>query len=506
MKKRYDLVVVGGGTAGLVSAAGAASLGASVALAERDKLGGDCLYRGCMPTKTLVKSARVAHLMGRSEEYGIRSSSHEVDFPAVMDRVDRIIRRAAEQDDPDRLRKMGVDIFLREEASFVSPEEVSVDGRRLGARSVILATGSHSITPPVEGLEDVGYLTHVEALGRRRLPRSLIIIGSGPIGCEFAQIYARFGSKVTLLDTVPLPLPNEDPEIGALVEEVLASDGVAFHGGYKAEEARVEVGDTGAVATGKKDATAPLKVITASNEWGEKIEVRAEEILIAAGRGPTAGSLALENAGVELEKSGLKVDEYLRTTAENVYAAGDITGKYFFTHVAEYQARTALRNALFPLKTKADYRVVPWTTFTDPEVSRVGLTEQQAREEHRAVEVYRQEFVGVDRALADGETTGLVKVVTGRRGKILGGHIIGSDAGNLIHEIALAMQRNVPIQALSTMIHVYPTLSQANQRAADDYYRDRLFTDRTRKVFSAFFGARRLLERGLAVHDPGRRS
>jgi len=345
---------------------------------------------------------------------------------------------------------------------------------------VILATGSHSVAPPIEGLEEAGYLTHVEALRLRRLPRSLIVIGSGPIGCEFAQIFSRFGSNVTLLDAVPLPLPKEDPEVGDLLREVLVSDGVAFHGGYKADEARLEDGE---------------KVITASNGRGEKIEVRAEEILIAAGRGPTAGSLALENAGVELEKTGLKVDEHLRTTAPNVYAAGDITGKYLFTHVAEYQGRTALRNALFPLKTKADHRVVPWTTFTDPEVARVGLTEQQAREEHGAVSVYRQSFAGVDRALADGETTGFVKIVTGRRGRILGGHIIGPDAGNLIHEVALAMHKNIPIQTLSTMIHVYPTLSQANQRAADNYYREKLFTDRTRRAFSVFFGARRLLER-----------
>lgn len=480
MKRRYDLIVIGGGMAGLVSAAGAASLGAKVALAERDRLGGDCLYRGCVPTKTLVKSARVAHLIGRSEEYGIKSSGHEVDFPAVMDRMDRVILRAGEHDDPARFREMGVDVFLGEEASFVSPEEVSVDGRRLGARSVILATGSHSITPPVEGLEDVGYLTHVEALKLRQLPRSLTIIGSGPIGCEFAQIFSRFGSKVDMLSSSPLPLPKEDSEVGEVLKGVLISEGVAFHGGFRAREARVENGE---------------KVITASNDRGEKIEVRAEEILIAAGRAPTAGSLALENAGVELEKSGLKVDEHLRTTARNTYAAGDITGKYLFTHVAEYQGRAALRNALFPVKTKADHRVVPWTTFTDPEVARVGLTEQQAREENGGVKVYRQEFAGIDRALADGETTGFVKVVTGRRGKILGGHIIGPDAGNLIHEIALAMQMNTPIQALSTMIHVYPTLSQANQRAADNYYREKLFTGRTRKAFSIFFGARRLLGR-----------
>ncbi|MDP9410953.1 MAG: mercuric reductase [Actinomycetota bacterium] len=496
MASNYDLVVIGGGTAGLVSSAGAASLGARVALVERDKLGGDCLYRGCVPTKTLIKSARVAHQMRRSEEYGIRSAGYEVDFPAVMDRMDRVIQTAGEHDEPARFRKMGVDVFLGDEANFVSPDEVSVDGRRLATRCVILSTGSHPVAPPIEGLEEVGYLTNVEALGLRRLPRSIMIIGSGPIGCEFAQIYARFGSKVTLFATGVLPLPKEDPEISELAREVLVADGVTFHGGYRAEEARLEGGHRGADA---------LKVVTATSEGGERIEVRAEEILVAAGRAPTTGSLALENAGVELEKTGVKVNQHLRTTAPNVYAAGDVTGKYLFTHVAEYQGRTALRNALFPLKTKADHRVVPWTTFTDPEVARVGLTEEQARQEHDDVRVYRQPFAGVDRALADGETTGFVKVVTGSRGKILGGHIIGPDAGNLIHEIALAMQRDIPIQALSTMIHVYPTLSQANQRAADNYYRERLFTDRTRRVFSAFFGARRLLGRRRVVHDPRRR-
>lgn len=304
--KRYDLIVVGGGTAGLISAAGAASLGARVALAERDRLGGDCLYRGCVPTKTLVKSARVAHLMRHSEEYGIENSGHEVDFPTVMDRMDRVIRSAGEHDDPARFREMGIDVFLGEEASLVSPEEVSVDGRRFGARSVILATGSHSITPPVEGLEDVGYLTHVEALKLRRLPRSLIIVGSGPIGCEFAQIYARFGSKVAMISSSALPMPKEDSEVGEVLKEVLVSEGVAFHGGFRAREARVENGE---------------KVIMASNDRGEETEVRAEEILIAAGRASTAGSVALQNAGVELEKTGLKVDEHL--TADRVGREGD---------------------------------------------------------------------------------------------------------------------------------------------------------------------------------------
>ena len=476
MASNYDLVVIGGGTAGLVSAAGAASLGARVALVERDKLGGDCLYRGCVPTKTLVKSARVAHVVRHSEEYGVAGGEAEVDFPAVMDRMERVIEAAGEHDSPERFRGLGVDV-LEEEASFVAPDLVAVDGRRLAARSVIVATGSHPTAPPVEGLEEAGYLTNVGALELRRLPSSMVIIGSGPIGSEFAQIFARFNCRVTVICMSPLPLPQEDPEVGEILRGVLLADGVDFRGGYTAEGVRVENGE---------------KVVTAKNDAGHRIEARGEEILVAAGRAPTAGSLALENAGIEIEGKGLKVDERLRTTAPNVYAAGDITGKYLFTHVAEYQARNALRNALFPLKARVDHRVVPWTTFTDPEVARVGLTEEQARREHDGVEVFRKPFAEVDRAMSDGELTGLVKIVTGRRGKILGGHIIGPDAGNLIQEIVLAMRKNIPIGALSTTIHVYPTLVQANQRAADNYYREKLF--KNRKLFSAFFGARRLLD------------
>ncbi len=455
-------------------------MGARVALVERDKLGGDCLHTGCVPTKTLVKSARVASLIDHSEEYGIKTSGYEVNFPAIMDRMVRVVRSAGEHDDPDRIRGLGVDVFL-DEARFTSPDEVAVDGRRLTTRNAIIATGSHSTAPPITGLEDVGYLTHVEALRLRRLPRSIVVVGSGPIGCEFAQIFARFGSDVVLISSSPLPLPKEDVEVGEVLKQVLVSDGVTFHGGYKVEEARTE-GDE--------------KVLISRNERDKTVEARGEEILIAAGRAPTAESLGLENAGVELEKKGLKVDEKLCTTAPNIYAAGDITGKYLFTHVAEYQARAALRNALFPIKTKADHRVVPWTTFTDPEVARVGLTEEQARREHNGqVRVFRQPFSGVDRAVVDGETEGFVKIVTGKRGRILGGHIIGPDAGNLIHEIVLAMQKNIPIGTLSTTIHVYPTLAQANQRTADNYYREKLFTDRNRKILKGFFGLRRRLSR-----------
>ena len=479
MALEYDLVVVGGGTAGLVCTAGAASLGARVGLVERDdKLGGECLHRACVPTKALIKSARVASLINRAEEFGVKTSGAEVDFPAVMDRMRRVVQTASEQDDPDRFKKMGVELFLGQEARFNSPDEISVDGRRLKTRSAIVATGSYPMVPPITGLDDVGYLTHVEALKLERLPRSIIVVGSGPVGSEFAQIFARFGSKVTLVDSSPLPLPIEDAEISEALKHLLEADGVIFHGGFTAEEARIE-GDE--------------KVLVAHNERGEKMEARGEEILVALGRAPSVEGLGLENAGVEMEEKGLKVDENLLTTAPNVYAAGDITGKYPFTHVAEYQGRIALRNALFPIKSKADHQLIPWATFTDPEVARVGLTEEQARENHDYVRVFRQPFGSVDRGIIDGETDGFAKIVTGRRGKILGGHIIGPDAGDLIHEIVLAMQKNIPIGTLSTTIHVYPTLAQANQRVADNYYRETLFTERKTKVLSAFFGLRRRL-------------
>ncbi|MGH3090155.1 MAG: dihydrolipoyl dehydrogenase family protein [Rubrobacteraceae bacterium] len=477
MISRYDLVVIGGGTAGLVSAAGGASLGAKVALIERDKLGGDCLHTGCVPTKTLVKSARVAKLINTSEEFGIKSGDMEVDFPAVMDRMRGVIEKAGEADDPNRFRNLGVDVFLGSEASFVSPEEIQVDGGRLRAASSIIATGSHAVAPPITGLEEVGYLTNIEALSLDRLPKSLTIVGSGPIGCEFAQIFARFGCDVAMMDMVEMPLAKEDPEMRAEILHCLQSDGVSFYGGFTAEEARLEDGE---------------KVISATNERGENMELRAEEILIAAGRAPTVESLALESAGVRLEKTGIPVDELMRTSAPNIYAAGDITGEFLFTHVAEYQGRIALRNALFPIKTRANYRVVPWTTFTDPEVARVGMTEDEAREKYGSdVRVYRKEFADVDRAMADGETAGLAKIVTTKKGRILGGHITGPDAGNLIHEVVLAMQKNIPIQILSTTIHVYPTLAQVNQRVADEYYREKLFSGPAAKVFSTFFAARR---------------
>ncbi len=476
---RYDLIVIGGGTAGLVAAAGGASLGARVALVERDKLGGECLNYGCVPTKALIRSAKIAFLMRRAPEFGIRPVSVEVDFPAVMRRMRAAMEKAGERDSPDRFRSMGVDVLLGEEASFVSPGEVSVAGRTLSARSMIVATGSHAKPSPIEGLREAGYLDNVSVLGLTKLPRSMVIVGAGPIGTEFAQMFARFGSSVELICSKQNPLPIEEPEVGRAVVRALSDHGVRMHRGYRAVSARREDGE---------------KVVVARNDAGEEVEVRGEEILVAAGRAPTVDGLRLENAGVEVGKEGLVVDERLMTTAGGVYAAGDIIDGPRFTHAAEYMARIALQNALFPVKSKTDFSTLPWTTFTDPEVARVGLTEAEAREKHDHVEVYTHDLPDLDRAIVDGEGNGFVKIVTGKRGRILGGHVVAPDAGDVIAEVVLAMRKNLSITDLSRTVHVYPTIAEGVKGAADSYYRKKLFGGNARKALGTYFTLRRLVD------------
>ena len=474
----YDLLVVGGGTAGLVAAAGGASLGAKVALVERDRLGGDCLYRGCVPTKALVKSAKVASLARRAEEFGLRPMEVEVDFPAVMRRMRSVIEKAGEPDDPERFRKLGVELYLGEQARFTAPKELAVGGRRLRGRSIVLSTGSHAKAPPVEGLAETGYLDNVSVLELQRLPRSMVVIGSGPIGCEFAQVFARFGCRVEVVSSSPEPLPKEEPEVSATLRRSLEADRVRFHGGYRAESVRVEDG-------------AGEKVVTARDRGGRGVEARGEEILVAAGRAPTVDGLGLENARVEVGKQGITVDEHLMTTAEGVYATGDVTGQMLFTHAAEHQSRTVITNALFPVKQKIDHSAVPWTTFTDPEVARVGLTEKEAREKYGHAESFRHDFAELDRALCDGETEGFAKLVTDRRGKLLGAHIIGPEAGNYIAESVLALRKSMKIGELSRTVHVYPTLSEITKKAADSYYREKFLTERNQKLLGALFSLRR---------------
>jgi len=460
--KKYDLVIIGGGVGGLVSASGAAQLGARVALVEKEgSLGGDCLHWGCVPTKRLVHSAKVAMMARRAAEFGVKCGPVTVDFPAVMASMKQVQAKIACNDDPDRFRKMGVDVIFGS-GSFEDEYTFNVEGQRLVGKKFLIATGSSPAVLPIPGLKEVGALTNITALGLTRLPASIIILGAGPIGIEFAQVFSRLGAKVTILEKKGQILPREDRELSLALHELLEEEGIKIHTCKGFKEIRQE-----------KNA----KTVIATHDDGEKTW-RAEEIMSAIGRSPNVEGLGLDAIGVEYDaRKGIKSGPSLKTTQSHIYAAGDVTGPYKFTHMAEYQAGLVVSNALFPLvKRKVDYRVVPWVTFADPELARVGLTEAEARAKFDKVSVYRVPFADVDRAFIEGEGKGLIKIVVDKKKQILGAHILGPGAGELIHEYVLAMKAKLPITTISGTIHVYPTISQGLKRACDAYYTEKLFS------------------------------
>lgn len=460
--KKFDLVIIGGGVAGLVSARGAAQLGARVAIVEKAALGGDCLRTGCVPTKRLLYSAKVASMTRRAEEFGIRCKDREVDFQKVMESMRAVQRKIGEHDDPERFRKMGVEVIIGA-GKFMDSHTFEAGGDRVEGRKFIIATGSSPVMLPIPGLKESGALTNETALELKALPGSIAILGAGPIGIEFAQTFSRLGSKVTVIEKQEQILPREDTEIAGILKTILES-----------EDIRIDV------CTEIKEVRRNLdkRTLSASCPTGEK-GYEADEVMIAIGRAPNVEGLGLEAAGVIFDKrKGVKVDDYLRTSQKHIFACGDVIGSYAFTHVAEYHASVALGNALFPLfKRKIDYSVVPWTTFADPELARAGLTEAEARQRYgERVKVYRFDFKDNDRAVIEGEGYGMIKLVCGKDGRILGAHILGPHAGELIHEYTLAMREGVPVSRISRAIHVYPTVAQALKRACDQYYREKLFT------------------------------
>jgi pyruvate/2-oxoglutarate dehydrogenase complex dihydrolipoamide dehydrogenase (E3) component len=460
--ERYDLAVIGGGTAGLVSSAVSAGIGARTALIEQHRLGGECLWTGCVPSKALIRSASVLHTLRRAADYGIDVDGGRADFARVMERIQAIIRRIEPHDSPERFRSLGVDV-VEGRARFTSPEEVEVGGRRVRAKRWILATGSRTAVPPIPGLAEAGYLTHETVWALRALPESLVVLGAGPIGIELAQAFARLGSRVAVVGAVAGVLEREDPEIAAVLARQLEREGIRLLLSSRASAVRVEAGE---------------KVVTVGDT-----ELRAAEILVATGRRANVEEMGLEAIGVEVGERGVAVDGSLRTSAGNVWAAGDVAGPYRFTHVADYQARLAAPNALFPLRRKVDYRVVPWCTYTEPEVARVGLTEAEARERwgDRAG-IFRYDHDSLDRALCDGEPEGLTKLVLDPRGRIAGAHVVGPRAGETIHEAVLAVRHCLKLSDLSGMIHVYPTYPESLKRAADAYLRAKYSGGLARRV------------------------
>jgi len=456
-----DLCVIGAGSGGLAVAAGAAQMGAEVVLVERAAMGGDCLNFGCVPSKSLLAAARIADLWRHGTALGIAYARPHIDFAAVADSVQRVIAEIAPNDSVERFEGFGVRV-LRAEARFTSPRTVRAGDVEIRPRRFVIATGSQPAIPPIRGLDEVRYLTNESIFANRQLPEHLIVIGGGPIGIEMAQAHRRLGARVTVLDVGPL-LPRDDPELSAVLAERLWSEGIVGRPGV--EIAEVERAG---------------QVIRVRLESGEQIS--GSHLLVAAGRRPTVEALDLAAAGIASTAKGITVDARLRTTNRRVFAIGDVAGGPQFTHVALYHAGIVIRNALFRIPAKVDYRALPWVTYTDPELAQVGLTEAEARAIERASRVLRWRFVENDRAQTERETEGMVKVVTRANGRILGTSILGAGAGDLILPWALAISQKLKIGALANLIVPYPTRGEASKRAAGSYYTPTLFSARTRRL------------------------
>jgi pyruvate/2-oxoglutarate dehydrogenase complex dihydrolipoamide dehydrogenase (E3) component len=460
MKYDYDLAVIGAGTGGLVSAFLGDSLGARVALIEADKVGGECLWRGCVPSKTLVKSAKVFDLVKRSEEFGVHVEKPRLIWNAVKLRL-ADVRDEIKKGERDELAKTKLD-QITGRASFLDENTLEIEhkGRlsHITAKKFIIATGSRAVIPEIEGLQEAGYITHEGLFERPNLPKSLVFIGGGPISVEMAQAFGRFGTKVTILQAGPRLLPKEEPGISDLIGKLLENEGVKVV--LNAKVTKVEPGDA--------QKTVHYSV------GGVGDSVKTGLIVLAVGKTPNFENLNLPIAGVRVNDKGIMVDEALRTSAKHIWACGDVTGKHLFTHAAEYEAKIAAQNALLPVNTKVDFRALPWVTFTDPEIAHLGMTEEEAKKEYGGVKVWKVPFKTLDRAIIEGETMGFVQVVTTGSGRILGVHIIGPSAGELIASYIPAVREGALLQEFAEAIYPYPTLAEIGHRAGNEIYKELL--------------------------------
>jgi pyruvate/2-oxoglutarate dehydrogenase complex dihydrolipoamide dehydrogenase (E3) component len=468
---RFDrnLVVIGAGSAGLVSAYIAATVRAKVTLIEKDRMGGDCLNTGCVPSKALIKTARVLSQIRNASKYGIRSATAEFDFAEVMERVQRVVKAVEPHDSVERYAGLGVEC-IQGEAKITSPWSVAVNGRTLTTRAIIIAAGARPLVPPIPGLDKIEVLTSDSVWGLRKLPPRLLVLGGGPIGCELAQAFARLGSKVTQVEMLPRIMAREDPEVSELVRRRFEQEGINVLVGHKAKQVVVEGG---------------RKLLLCEHE-GKGIGIEFDALLCALGRVPNTAGYGLEELGIPLGKGRtVETNAYLQTLYPNIYACGDVAGPYQFTHTASHQAWYASVNALFaPFRRfRADYSVIPWATFTEPEVARVGLNETEARERGIACEVTTYGIDDLDRAIAESEAHGFVKVLTAPgRDTILGATIVGEHAGELIVEFVAAMRHRIGLKKILGTIHIYPTLAEANKYAAGVWRKARAPEGLLRKV------------------------
>ncbi len=454
----YNLVAVGGGTAGIIAALGAAGLGGRAAIVERHLLGGDCLNYGCVPSKALIRAARAAYQIRTAGAFGIHTADASVEFAEVMERMRRLRAGISRHDSAARFRSLGVDVYFGD-ARFVGKDAVCVGDQTLRFHRAVIATGGRAATPDTPGLAELGYLTNETVFSLTSLPRRLIVLGGGPVGCELAQAFRRFGSDVHLVQRHETLLAKEEPAAAEIVRRQFEREGIALHLGWTPTQA---------------DRTGAAKGLIIERQ-GARLKLMADEILVAAGRRPNVENLGLEAAGVLYDEHGVQVDDFLRTSNPAIYAAGDVCTRRQFTHHADAQARIVVQNALFLGRKRASRLVVPRCTYTDPEVAQVGLTPVAAKQQGILIDSYRAELGEVDRAILDGETDGFA-VVHVRRGtdRIIGATIVAAHAGEMIGEMTLAMTNGLGLKAIAATIHCYPTQVEVLKRIADSYNRTRL--------------------------------
>ena len=474
MKKTIeaDLCVIGGGSGGLSLAAGAAQMGARTVLIEAHKMGGDCLNTGCVPSKSLLAAAHAAEVIRGAGRFGINGHEPAIRFKDVHDHVHGVIAAIAPHDSVERFASLGCTV-IQARGRFVGPDTLEAGETRVKARRFVVSTGSRPMVPPIPGLKDTPYFTNDTIFDNASALDHLIVIGAGPIGCELAQAHRRLGARVTILDKGPM-LPNDDPELTAVVKMHLLAEGIEIF--ERVDIDRVERQGNGIAVTLEFD--------------GSRRAIAGSHLLVAAGRRANVEDLGLEAAGIKFSPKGIEVDRRLRSTNARVFAIGDAAGAYQFTHVAAYHAGIVIRNALFRLPAKVDYRALPWVTYTDPELAHVGLTERQARERHGEIRVLKMPFADNDRAQAERQTSGQVKVSVTAKGEILGASIVGGHAGELLQPWVLAISAKLKIGAMAQIIAPYPTRGEINKRVAGSFYTPSLFSERTRKVvrFLGMFG------------------
>jgi len=469
--KNYHLIVIGAGSGGLVCAAGAAIMGAKVGLIEKHKMGGDCLNTGCVPSKAIIRSAKLAYDAKRARDFGLEMEVAQPKLDKVMASMREVQAKIAPNDSVERFTGLGAHVYLGS-FHFTSPFEITDGKQTLSAKRFVIATGSSPALPPIPGIEKVPILTSENLWELNELPQRLVVLGGGPIGAEMAQTFARLGSQVMLVDNQDRILSREDPEVSDLLEKVFRREGIKTYLGYQGSEIK-------------------------STQGGHELQIRHPEkgkelltfdrMLVAVGRRPNVAGLGLEAAGVKHSPRGIPIDPYLRTNQKHIYACGDVSGPFQFTHTADYQARIILRNALFPGKSKARYKVVPWSTFTDPEVARVGINESEAKKKNIPYDAYQFPLADLDRAICDREEEGFIKLLTKKDSdQILGVTLMASHGGDLLAEFILAMQKKLGLKTLANMIHVYPTMSEVAKRIAGVYQSSRL-TPRTKTWLKKFF-------------------